>query len=83
MDFEESAIRIEGLSLIEWLYLDIIWHIQTTEELQEFKDSLNPEELSIVEKLQMLLMMEVLEQSLTKKTEFTFAQQFLKKYMKP
>ena len=83
MDFEEGPIRIEGLTIIECWYLDILWHIETTEELNVFKGVLLPEELAIVEKLQMLVLMEVLEQSLSKKTEFTIAQRFLQKYMKP
>lgn len=83
MDFEEGPIRIEGLSIIECWYLDILWSIQTTEELNIFKDGLRPEELAIVEKLQMLLLMEVLEQSLSKKTEFKYANDYLKKFKKP
>jgi hypothetical protein len=83
MDFEEGPIRIEGLSLIECWYLDILWNIQTTEELEYFKSGLSEGELAIVEKLQMLLLMEVLEQSLSKKTEFNIAQRILQKYMKP
>jgi hypothetical protein len=83
MDFEEGPIRIEGLSLIECWYLDILWNIQTQEDLDYFKAGLKPDELAVVEKLQMLLLMEVLEQDLSKKTEFAIAQRFLKKYMNP
>lgn len=83
MDFEEGPIRIEGLTLIECWYLDILWNIQSTEELEAFKASLLPDELALVEKLQMLLLMEVMEESLSKKTEFSIAKRFLKKYMKP
>jgi len=83
MDFEVGPIRIEGLSLIECWYLDILWNIQTTEDLEAFKSTLKPDELAIVEKLQMLLLMEVLEQSLSKKTEFNIAERYLKRFMKP
>ena len=83
MDFEEGPIRIEGLTLIECWYLDILWNIQSTEELEKFKSSLLPDELVLVEKLQMLLLMEVMEQSLSKKTEFNIANRYLKKFMKP
>jgi hypothetical protein len=83
MDYEEDPIRIEGLSPIECWYLDLLWKIQTKEELDLFKSVLPIEELAIVEKLQMLLLMEVLEQSLSKKTEFKYANDYLKKFKKP
>jgi hypothetical protein len=83
MDYEEDPIRIEGLSPIECWYLDLLWKIQTKEELDLFKSVLPIEELAIVEKLQMLLLMEVLEQSLSKKTEFKYANDYLTKFKKP
>lgn len=83
MDFEEGPIRIEGLSIIECWFLDILWNIQTKEELDYFKATLMPDDLALVEKLQMLLLMEVLEQSLSKKTEFPIANKYLEKFMKP
>lgn len=83
MEFEEGSIRIEGLTLIECWYLDILWNIQSTEELEKFKSSLLPDELVLVEKLQMLLLMEVMEESLSKKTEFNIANRYLQKFKKP
>lgn len=83
MDYDEGSIRIEGLTPLECWYLDILWRIQTQEELDVFKSFLSPEELTIVEKLQMLLLMEVLEQNLSKKTEFKYANDYLKRFMKP
>ena len=83
MDYDEGSIRIEGLTPLECWYLDILWRIQTQEELDIFKSFLSPEELAIVEKLQMLLLMEVLEQNLSKKTEFKYANDYLKRFMKP
>jgi len=83
MDYDEGSIRIEGLTPLECWYLDILWRIQTQEELDVFKSFLSPEDLIVVEKLQMLLMMEVLEQSLYKKTEFKIAKNLLKRFMKP
>jgi hypothetical protein len=83
MDYDEGSIRIEGLTPLECWYLDILWRIQTQEELDVFKSFLSPEELAIVEKLQMLLLMEVLEQNLSKKTEFKYANDYLKRFMKP
>lgn len=83
MSDEDKPIKIEGLTSVECLYLDIIWNIHTTEELNSFKSTLDPEELAIVEKLQMLLLMEVLEESLSKKTKFPYAIDYLKRFMKP
>jgi hypothetical protein len=83
MDYEEGSIRIEGLTPIECWYLDILWRLQTLEELAIFKSLLSPEDLIVVEKLQMLLIMEVLEQSVSKETEFELVKQMLKRYMKP
>jgi hypothetical protein len=83
MDYDEGSIRIEGLTPLECWYLDALWRIQTQEELYIFKSFLSSEELVIVEKLQMLLLMEVLEQSLSKKTEFKYANDYLKRFMKP
>ena len=83
MDYDDGSIRIEGLTPLECWYLDILWRIQTQEELDVFKSFLSPEELAIVEKLQMLLLMEVLEQNLSKKTEFKYANDYLKRFMKP
>jgi len=83
MDYEEDPIRIEGLTPLECWYLDMLWRIQTQEELDFFKSFLSSEDLVIVEKLQMLLLMEVLEQRLSKKTEFKYTNDYLKRFMKP
>lgn len=82
MDFSEEPIRIEGLSLTEKWYLEIIWNIQTREELDEFVSHLEPDQRKIVKKLQTLLFMEVLDQDLEKKTSFPMVKDYLKRFMK-
>lgn len=83
MDYHNEPIRIEGLTEIECLYLDIMWSYKTTEEYNLFKLLLLDHEKPMVEKLEQLLLMEVLDRDLAKKTEFTVAKDYLKKYMKP
>lgn len=83
MDYFNEPIRIEGLSELECIYLDIMWSLKSTEEYSAFKLLLTDEEKPMVKKLEDLLFMEILDQDLAKKSEFSIAKNYLKKFMKP
>lgn len=83
MSYDNDPIRIEGLSPVEKWYMDVIWNIQSEEELNEFKDVLPSDQRAIVEKLQTLLFMEALDQDLVKKKEFPIVNDYLKRFHIP
>lgn len=78
----DRKIYISGLTQLEKWFLDIIWRIDSTKEFNDFKSSLHPDDLKIVEKLQYLLLIEYLDIELDKKDTFPYVEKLLKRYMK-
>ena len=77
---DSNQIRISGLTLVEKWFLNLIWSIKTTEEMNELKASLHPLDLEVVEKLQSLILMEYIDLELDKKDSFPYVKRFLEKY---
>ncbi len=76
----DKEIKIYNLTPDQIEMLDAMWSFETYTEYQEWIDSMSPEEASMAEKLQRLIILEVTDRSVEDEFDTAEARQYLKKF---
>jgi hypothetical protein len=78
MHDEEREYNINGLTPEEVQMLDMMWSIESVEEMEDWVASLNREERLLVYRLRMLLIAEIIDQDNVQ--DLSMAKNYLKKF---
>ena len=78
MNDEDREYNINGLSAEEVQMLDMMWSIESVEDMEDWMASLNREERLMVYRLRMLLIAEIVDYDLVH--DLTVAREYLKKF---
>lgn len=78
MDDNEREINIDGLSPEEIQMLDMMWSIETPEDMEDWLSSLNRQEKLLAYSLRMMLIAEMIDYDLVQ--DLTLARNYLKKF---
>ena len=80
LDTEKNMISIDGLTPKQQQLLTIMWSIPTTDDLEMWINSLDPEDAVQADVLSTLCIYEYCDQILEKSQDFTQAKEFLSKF---
>jgi hypothetical protein len=78
MHDEEREYNIKGLTPEEVQMLDMMWSIESVEDMEDWVASLNREERLLVYRLRMLLIAEIIDQDNVQ--DLSMAKNYLKKF---
>lgn len=78
MDDEEREYNINGLTPEEVQMLDMMWSIESVEDMEDWVASLNREERLMVYRLRMLLLAELIDYDAVQ--DLSMAKNYLKKF---
>lgn len=78
---EGERIVIENLTDEQVNLLDVMWHIDSTDEFLAWYDSLDPADRDLADDLTRLVIMELHEKDLKEFTDYSEANEVLKKFM--
>ena len=78
MNDEEREYNINGLTPEEVQMLDMMWSIESVEDMEDWVASLNREERLLVYRLRMLLLAEIIDQDNVQ--DLSMAKNYLKKF---
>lgn len=78
MDKNEREININGLTPEEVQMLDMMWSIESVEDMEDWVASLNREERLMVYRLRMLLIAEIIDYDNVQ--DLSVAKNYLKKF---
>ena len=78
MDKNEREININGLTHEEVQMLDMMWSIESVEDMEDWVASLNRDERLMVYRLRMLLIAEMIDYDAVQ--DLTLAKNYLKKF---
>jgi hypothetical protein len=78
MNDEEREYNINGLTPEEVQMLDMMWSIESLEDMEDWVASLNREERLLVYRLRMLLLAEIIDQDNVQ--DLSMAKNYLKKF---
>lgn len=78
MNDEEREYNINGLTPEEVQMLDMMWSIDSLEDMEDWVASLNREERLLVYRLRMLLLAEIIDQDNVQ--DLSMAKTYLKKF---
>ena len=78
MDENEREININGLTPEEVQMLDMMWSIESVEDMEDWVASLNREERLMVYRLRLLLITEMIDYDAVQ--DLTLAKNYLKKF---
>lgn len=78
MNDEDREYNINGLSPEEVQMLDMMWSIESVEDMEDWVASLNREERLMVYRLRMLLIAEIVDYDAVH--DLTVAREYLKKF---
>ena len=78
MHDEEREYNINGLTPEEVQMLDMMWSIESVEDMEDWVASLNHEERLLVYRLRMLLIAEIIDQDNVQ--DLSMAKNYLKKF---
>ena len=78
MDKNEREININGLTPEEVQMLEMMWNIDSVEDMEDWVASLNREERLMVYRLRMLLIAEIIDYDNVQ--DLTVARNYLKKF---
>ncbi len=78
MNDEEREYNINGLTPEEVQMLDMMWSIESLEDMEDWIASLNREERLLVYRLRMLLLAEIIDQDNVQ--DLSMAKNYLKKF---
>ncbi len=78
MHDEEREYNINGLTPEEVQMLDMMWSIESVEDMEDWVASLNREERLLVYRLRMLLIAEIIDQDNVQ--DLSMAKNYLKKF---
>lgn len=76
---EKTEVILHGLTRRQMNFLDKMWSFQTTEEMEEWLDTLKSDDLMMVDTLRELVFLEVLDVEMG--TDYSAARKVINKFM--